>query len=622
MRNAALGEMEGYDWKEDRSVKSMPEYMTGMKRTNYCGELRREDVGKQVTLCGWVQRQRDLGQLIFIDLRDRTGIVQLAFDDTTDRKVFEKAFSVRSEYVLAARGVVRERSSKNKELPTGDIEISVTELRVLAESQTPPFEIVENSATSEAIRLKYRYLDLRRPDLQRNILMRHKIAKIARDYFDENGFIEIETPMLIKSTPEGARDFLVPSRIHKGSFYALPQSPQLYKQLSMVAGFDRYMQIARCFRDEDIRADRQPEFTQIDLEMSFVDMEDVLEIGEGFIRRVFQEALQVEIPTPLPRLTYREAMERFGSDKPDTRFGMEICDVSDIVKNSAFSVFSGAVAGGGSVRAITAKNSVSVLSRKEIDKLTEFVRGIGGKGIAWIRITKDSTASSFGKFMTEEEMSQILARTRAGEGDVVLIIADVKTGHVLQQLGALRTEVAHKLDIIPKDKYNFLWVVEFPFFEYDEESGQYVAMHHPFTAPLDECIPYLESDKASVRAKAYDLVLNGIELSSGSIRITNPELQNRMFRLLGLSEEEAHEKFGFLTDAFQYGAPPHGGMGIGLDRLVMQMLRCETLRDVVAFPKVQNASELMTEAPGTVDKAQLDDLGIALVPCETGGKEQ
>ena len=589
----------------------MAEQIAGLHRTHYCGELRMEHVGQEETVFGWVQRQRDLGGLIFIDLRDRTGIVQLTFDDATDRDIFEKAASCRSEFVLAARGKVRERDAKTDKIPTGDVEIYVTELRILNKAETPPFEITEKSNVKEDLRLKYRYLDLRRPDLQRNILMRHKIAKITRDYFDENGFIEIETPMLIRSTPEGARDFLVPSRIHKGSFYALPQSPQLYKQLSMVAGFDRYMQIARCFRDEDLRADRQPEFTQIDLEMSFVDMEDVLAIGEGYIQRVFKEAIGVEIPLPLPRLTYQQAMERYGSDKPDTRFGMELTDLSDVVKDCGFGVFSGAVQGGGSVRCITAKNAVNVLTRKEIDKLTEMIRGIGGKGLAWIRLAPDGMKSSFQKFMTDGEMQAILQRAGAETGDVVLIIADTKTSHVLPQLGQLRLAVADKLNI-ERTGYNLLWIVAFPFFEFDEDLGQFVAMHHPFTAPMDECLPYLESDKANVRAKCYDLVLNGIELSSGSIRITDPVLQNRIFELLGMSDEEAYAKFGFLLDAFRFGAPPHGGMGIGLDRLVMQMLQCETLRDVVAFPKVQNASELMTMAPGSVDEQQLEDLGICL----------
>lgn len=591
------------------------EFITGLKRTDYCGTLTAKDVGREVTVFGWVQRQRDLGALIFIDLRDRTGIVQLAFDDNTDRAVFDKAFSARSEFVLGAKGVVRERSSKNLEIPTGEIEIEVTELRILAKSETPPFEIVENCQTSELTRLKYRYLDLRRPDLQKNILMRHKITKIARDYFDENGFIEIETPMLIKSTPEGARDFLVPSRIHKGTFYALPQSPQLYKQLSMVAGFDRYMQIARCFRDEDLRADRQPEFTQIDLEMSFVDMEDVLAVGEGFMKRVFKEALDVDIQLPLPRLTYKEAMERYGSDKPDTRFAMELCDLTDIAANCGFGVFKGAVEAGGSVGAINAKNGVAKLTRKEIDKLTEYVRGIGAKGLAWVRLTPDGMTSSFAKFMTEDEMAKIMEKTGAETGDVILIVADSKKSHVLSVLGALRLEVANKLEIERKG-YNLLWITEFPFFDWDEDLQQFVAMHHPFTAPMDECLDYLETDKAKVRAKAYDLVLNGIELSSGSIRITNPDLQQRIFDLLGLSKEEAHKKFGFLLEAFKYGAPPHGGFGIGLDRLVMQMLQCETLRDVVAFPKVQNASEPMTECPSTVDTEQLDELGIAVTKTE------
>ena len=590
--------------------------MTGLKRTDYCGTFTQKDCDREVVVCGWVQRQRDLGALIFVDLRDRTGIVQLAFDDNTDREIFEKAFSLRSEFVIMAKGTVRERSSKNMDIPTGEIEIFVTDLRILGKSETPPFEIIENCQTSELTRLKYRYLDLRRPDLQKNILMRHRITKITRDYFDENGFIEIETPMLIKSTPEGARDFLVPSRIHKGSFYALPQSPQLYKQLSMVAGFDRYMQIARCFRDEDLRADRQPEFTQIDVEMSFIEKEDILSLIEGYMKKVFKEALGVEIETPLPRLTYAEAMERYGSDKPDTRYAMEITDIGDEVKSCGFGVFTGALENGGKVAAITAKKAFSVLTRKEVDKLTEFVRGIGAKGLAWARIGEDGTiASSFAKFMTEDEMKAIMNKCGAENGDVILIVAD-KVNTTLSVLGSLRQTVAKKLDIIPQDKYNLLWVVEFPFFDWDEELGQFVAMHHPFTSPLDECLSYLESDKAKVRANAYDLVLNGIELASGSIRITDPELQKRIFTLLGLSDEEAHEKFGYLTDAFKFGAPPHGGIGLGLDRLVMQMLRLETLRDVIAFPKVQNASEPMTDCPAIVDTEQLDVLGIGLLKDE------
>lgn len=587
------------------------DFMTGLKRTDYCGVLTMKDVGREVTVAGWVQRQRDLGALIFVDLRDRTGIVQLAFDEGCDKEVFDKAFTVRSEYVLMARGTVRERSAKNKDIATGDIEIDVKELRILSKSETPPFEITENCQTAELTRLKYRYLDLRRPDLQKNILLRHKITKVTRDYFDENGFVEIETPILIRSTPEGARDFLVPSRIHQGEFYALPQSPQLYKQLSMVAGFDRYMQIARCFRDEDLRADRQPEFTQIDVEMSFVDMEDVLAIGEGYIKRVFKDILGVDVSLPIKRLTYTDAMNRYGSDKPDTRFGMELYDLTDTVKNCGFGVFTGAIEGGGSVRGITAKGAVKTLTRKEIDKLTDMVRGIGAKGLAWVRLNEDgSVASSFAKFLTEDEMKALLQKADAQAGDVVLIIGDTKNSVVLPALGALRCEVAKKLDIIPKDRYDFLWITEFPFFDWDEDAQQFVAMHHPFTAPMDEYLDTLETDKANVKAKAYDLVLNGVELCSGSIRITNPDLQKRMFALLGLSDEEAYAKFGFLTDAFKYGAPPHGGMGIGLDRLIMQMLGCESLRDVIAFPKVQNASEPMTECPAEVDEIQLDELGI------------
>lgn len=585
--------------------------INGAKRTDYCGTLSRKDEGKQVTLYGWVQRRRDLGSLIFVDLRDRTGIVQLAFDDNTDRAVFEKAVTLRSEFVISAQGTVRIRSSINKEIPTGEIEIEVTNLKILGVSETPPFEILPDSNANEELRLKYRYLDLRRPDIQKNILLRHKITKVTRDYFDENGFVEIETPTLIKSTPEGARDYLVPSRIHKGSFFALPQSPQLYKQLLMLSGFDRYMQIARCYRDEDLRADRQPEFTQIDLEMSFVEMEDVLAIGEGFVKRLFKEVLDVNIDTPLPRLTYTQAMNDYGSDKPDTRFDMKIKDLSDIVENCGFGVFADTVKNGGTVRAINAKNAADVYTRKEIDKLTEEAKGIGAKGLAFIRWSEDTPTCSFAKFMTEEEMSAIYDRVGAEKGDVILIVADRKN-IALSVLGALRLTVAKRLDIIP-DKFNFLWITEFPFFEYNEETGNWDAMHHPFTSPLDECIKYLDSNPEKVFAKAYDLVLNGVELSSGSIRITDPALQSKMFKALGLSDEEAHEKFGFLTDAFKFGAPPHGGMGIGLDRLVMLMCGCDSLRDVIAFPKISNSSELMSGAPGNVDDAQLTDLSINLI---------
>lgn len=587
------------------------EFVSGMKRTDYCGNFRTCDIGKEVTVFGWVQRARNLGGLIFIDLRDRTGIIQLAFDETTAKDVFEKASQAKSEYVLAARGKVRERSAKTDKIPTGDIEVFVEELRILAKSETTPFEIVPNCQTAETTRLKYRYLDLRRPDLQNNILLRNKVTKITRDYFYDNGFVEIETPILMKSTPEGARDFLVPSRLHNGEFYALPQSPQLYKQLSMVAGFDRYMQIARCFRDEDLRADRQPEFTQIDLEMSFVDVDDVLDMIEGYIVKLFKEAIDVDIPTPLPRLKYKDAMERYGSDKPDTRFGMELFDLSDIVKECGFSVFESTVAAGGTVRGITAKNAVSAYTRKEIDKLTEFAKGIGAKGLAWVRYTDDGIASSFGRFISEEKMTEILAAAGAEKGDVVFIVGDTKKNLVLSILGALRNEAAKKLDIIG-DGYNFLWIVEFPFFDWDDETQSWVAMHHPFTSPLDECIPYLESDKGAVRAKAYDLVLNGIELSSGSIRITNPELQSKIFDLLGLSDEEAHNKFGYLLDAFRFGPPPHGGMGIGLDRLVMQMIGAESLRDVIAYPKLKDATEAMTACPSKVDDEQLKLLGLTI----------
>ncbi len=592
----------------------MAEFMTGLKRTDYCGDLRTSDIGREVTVCGWVQRQRDLGQLIFIDLRDRTGIVQLAFDNETDRTIFEKAFAARSEYVLAAKGVVRERSSKNMEIPTGEIEVEVKDLRVLSKAETPPFEILDETNTNEELRLKYRYLDLRRGPLQRNIMMRSKIAKVARDYFYENGFIEIETPMMMKSTPEGARDYLVPSRVHKGKFYALPQSPQIYKQLLMVAGYDRYIQLARCFRDEDLRADRQPEFTQIDMELSFVDMDEIMEINEGLFKRLFKDVLGQELETPFPRMTYKDAMERYGSDKPDIRFGMEICDISELVKDCDFGVFKGAIENGGSVRGIVAKNAASKLTRKEIDKLTEYVKGIGAKGLAFVRWVEDKPTCSFAKFMAEGQLENILATMGAEKGDVVLLVAD-KNSVTLPVLGALRLTVAKKLDIIPKG-FSFLWIVDFPFFEYDSESGEWVAMHHPFTMPREECLQYLDTDPGKVIAKAYDLTLNGTELSSGSIRITDYELQQKMFRALKLTDEEIEAKFGFLVEAYKYGAPPHGGMGIGLDRIAMILCEADSLRDVTAFPKVQNASEIMSACPSVVDKANLDILGIKVVETE------
>lgn len=586
--------------------------MQGLKRTHYCGDV--EGIGNEVVVGGYVQKVRDLGNLIFIDLRDRTGIVQLAFDDSTDREIFEKASDCHSEYVLMAKGVVRERESKNTAIKTGNIEIDVKDLRVLAKAQTPPFEIVDDTNVNEELRLKYRYLDLRRKVLQDNLIMRSKIAKVARDYYYENGFIEIETPMMIKSTPEGARDYLVPSRVHKGKFYALPQSPQIYKQLLMVAGYDRYIQLARCFRDEDLRADRQPEFTQIDMELSFVDMDEIMEINEGLFKRLFKDVLGQELETPFPRMTYKDAMERYGSDKPDIRFGMEICDISELVKDCDFGVFKGAIENGGSVRGIVAKNAASKLTRKEIDKLTEYVKGIGAKGLAFVRWVEDKPTCSFAKFMAEGQLENILAAMGAEKGDVVLLVAD-KNSVTLPVLGALRLAVAKKLDIIPKG-FSFLWIVDFPFFEYDSESGEWVAMHHPFTMPREECLQYLDTDPGKVIAKAYDLTLNGTELSSGSIRITDYELQQKMFRALKLTDEEIEAKFGFLVEAYKYGAPPHGGMGIGLDRIAMILCEADSLRDVTAFPKVQNASEIMSACPSVVDKANLDILGIKVVETE------
>ena len=584
--------------------------LKNFRRTNYCGDLRLGDTGKTVSLCGWVQRQRDLGGLIFVDLRDRTGLVQLSFDDGTDQAVFEKASSLRSEYVIAATGTVRERESKTDKIATGAIEVYVTELRLLAKAETPPFEIVEHSKANDMLRLKYRYLDLRRPDMQKMIATRHKVTKIARDYFDEQGFYEIETPMLTKSTPEGARDYLVPSRVHPGKFYALPQSPQQYKQLLMLSGFDRYMQIARCFRDEDLRADRQPEFTQIDLEMSFVNEDDVMDIQEGFLKRVFKEVLDVDVQTPFLRLPWREAMDRFGSDKPDMRFGFELKDISDIVKDCSFQVFSAPVAAGGSVRLINVKGGGEHFPRKKIDKLAEFVKTYKAKGLAWTRLHGGEVTSSYQKFLTEEENRAILERAGAKDGDLVLIVGDAKDEVVFAALGALRCECAKQLGILDPMDFKFLWVTEFPMFEYSEEEGRYVAMHHPFTAPMDEDFDKLETDKKNCRAKAYDIVLNGTELGGGSIRISVPETQEAMFRALGFSDEDAMERFGHLINAFKFGAPPHGGLAYGLDRLVMLMAGADSIRDVIAFPKVQNASEPMTQCPDFVDDKQLDELSI------------
>jgi len=594
----------------------MAEFMTGIKRTNYCGELRASDIGKTVTVCGWVQRQRDLGQLIFIDLRDRTGILQLAFNDSTDRTVFEKAFSARAEFVLAATGRVRVRSSKNAEIPTGEIEIEVNDLRVLAKSETPPFEIVENSNVKEDLRLKYRYLDLRRPDVQDKIIGRHKIVKVARDYFDNNNFVEIETPIMIKSTPEGARDYLVPSRMFPGSFFALPQSPQLYKQLLMLSGFDRYMQVARCFRDEDLRADRQPEFTQIDFEMSFVDDNDVMTIAEGFMKLVYKKVLDIDVVTPFRRMTWHEAMRRFGSDKPDLRFGLELIDLSDDLSQTEFRVFKGAFEGGGSVRGINLKGQADHLSRKEIDKLGEWIKSYGAKGLAWTRLTEAGETSSYEKFLTPEEAAAVRKTLGAEVGDVLFLVASDEDSVVYASLGALRCELAARFDLIDKSKPCLLWVTDFPLFEYSKEENRFMAMHHPFTAPRVEDIDKLESDPGNVCAIAYDMVLNGNEVGGGSIRINDTELQQRMFKALGFTPEQAQERFGFLTDAFRYGAPPHGGMAFGLDRLVMLMLDCDSIREVIAFPKVASSAELMSNAPTTVDTAQLTELGIGILPKE------
>jgi len=583
-----------------------------IKRSYATSVTLEKDEGKKVSLCGWISRARNLGGLIFADLRDRSGIIQCVFDQTVNAELFDAACALRSEYTVKIEGVVRKRSNVNPKIPTGDIEVVADFLEIYSPAETTPFEINDDVNVNEALRLKYRYLDLRRPSLQSALAIRHRVMQCTRSYFAENNFFEIETPILTKSTPEGARDYLVPSRVHPGQFYALPQSPQQYKQLLMLSGFDRYMQIARCFRDEDLRYDRQPEFTQIDLEMSFVDVEDVMQMAEGFVSRVFNDVLGKEIKVPLPRYTYEDAMNRFGSDKPDTRFEMEIEDISDIVKSCEFSVFTSAIENGGSVRAIVAKNGASVLTRKEIDKLTEHAKGIGAKGLAFVRWVDDAPACSFAKFMKEEELSAIYERLGAEKGDVILIVAD-KNSTVLSTLGALRLKVAKQLDIIPEDQFNFLWITEFPFFEWNEETQHWDAMHHPFTMPMDECLEYLDTDPGKVKAKAYDLVLNGVELSSGSIRITDFELQQRMFRALGLTDEEIEKKFGFLVDAYRYGAAPHGGMGIGLDRLAMIMCGADSLRDVTAFPKVQNASELMSSCPAEVDKESLDALGIAVI---------
>ncbi len=588
----------------------MGESIQGLKRSHKCTELSSSNIGEKVTVMGWVQKQRNLGSLVFIDLRDRTGIVQLVFTDK-DGEMFDKAKTIRSEFVIATVGTVAARSPEavNKKMATGEIEIIASELRILSTSETPPMYIEENSEVNEQTRLKYRFLDLRRPDMQRNLILRHRVAKVARDYYDENGFLEIETPILIKSTPEGARDYLVPSRVHPGKFFALPQSPQLYKQLLMVSGYDRYFQIAKCFRDEDLRADRQPEFTQIDIEMSFVNVDDVLEVNEGFVKKAFKEALNIDVETPFIRMPYAEAMERFGSDKPDIRFGMELINMSDMVANCGFKVFTDAVAMGGSVRAINAKGCAK-FSRKEIDALVEVVKTYKAKGMAWISISPENEIkSSFAKFMSEDEMKSILDRVQAEAGDLICFVAD-KNNVVFDALGQLRLEIARKLDILNPDEFKFLWVTEFPLFEYDEEEQRWAAKHHPFTSPMDEDLEYLDTDPGRVRAKAYDMVLNGVELGGGSIRIHMQDLQSKMFKMLGFTEEDANRKFGFLLEAFKYGTPPHGGMAFGLDRLIMLMAKRNSIRDVIAFPKVQNASELMSNAPDLVDDKQIEELHI------------
>jgi len=590
----------------------MSELLSGWKRTAYCTEFTTADAGREVTLMGWTNVRRDLGALVFVQLRDRTGVMQVVFSsETLSKDDFDRACTIRSEYVLAVRGKLTLRTGNmvNPSMKTGELEVLVEEFKILSTSETPPFEISDDCNANELLRLKYRYLDLRRPEMQKNLMMRHKISFLAREYFDRQGFLEIETPILTKSTPEGARDYLVPSRVHPGKFYALPQSPQLFKQLLMLSGYDRYFQIARCFRDEDLRADRQPDFTQIDLEMSFVEEEDVLSVNEGFLKRLFKETLDVDVALPLPQLKYADAMARYGSDKPDTRFGLELCDISDAVKNSEFSVFRGAVERGGSVRAINVKGASGSFSRKEIDALGEFVKTYRAKGLAWMNYKAEGIASPILKFLKDDEVAAIEKLTGFEQGDILFIVADSdKT--VFASLGALRLKLADKLKLIPEHQYNLLWVREFPQFEWSEEENRYMAMHHPFTSPMDEDMDKLETDPGNVRAKAYDIVLNGVEIGGGSIRIHSQELQKRMFRALGFTDEQAQYRFGFLMDAFRYGPPPHGGMAYGLDRLAMLISGTSSIRDVIAFPKVQNASCPMTGAPDFVDDKQLDELHI------------
>ncbi len=603
----------------DRKIKEtiMAESMKGLHRSHRCTEVSSSNIGEKVTVMGWVQKRRNLGSLIFIDLRDRSGLLQIVFDeDSVGAEGFAKAGTLRSEYVVAIEGTVQKRSAAvNENLKTGDIEVIATSLRILSESQTPPFAIEENSQTKEDIRLKYRYLDLRRPDIQRNLMLKSRVLGLMRQFMANEGFLEIETPILCKSTPEGARDYLVPSRVHPGNFYALPQSPQLFKQLLMASGYDRYFQIARCFRDEDLRADRQPEFTQADMELSFVDIEDVLDVNERLLKYVFKEAIGVDIQLPLPRMPWQEAMDRFGSDKPDTRFGMELVDVSDVVKGCGFGVFTGALENGGSVRGINVEGQ-GAMPRKKIDKLVEHAKGCGAKGLAYLCINEDGTyKSSFAKFMTEDELQALVEKMNGKPGDLLLFAAD-KNKIVWNVLGALRLLLGEELGLIDENQYNFLWVTEFPLLEWSDEENRFMAMHHPFTMPMEEDWDKIDTDPGAVRAKAYDIVLNGTELGGGSVRIHQDDIQEKMFEVLGFTKERAHEQFGFLLDAFSYGVPPHAGLAYGVDRMIMHMVHADSIRDVIAFPKVKDASDLMSEAPGTVDEKQLEELGIQITATE------
>ena len=589
------------------------ETLGSLRRTNYCGEVSLAMAGQEMTVCGSIARARDKGGIIFADLRDTTGILQLVFDEDTPKEVFAKAESLKSEYVVICRGKLRERAAKTDKISTGDVELYVTELRILSEAQTTPFELRDEINVNDDLRLRYRYLDLRRPSMHEPIVLRSKIMQIIRNYFCENHFTEIETPTLIKSTPEGARDYLVPSRVQPGHFYALPQSPQLYKQILMLSGFDRYFQLAHCYRDEDLRADRQPEFTQIDLEMSFVEQDDVMNVQEGFIKRLMKETLDVDIQLPLPRITWQEAMDRYGSDKPDTRFGLEFVNVSDIVKDCGFGAFADAVKGGGSVRCINVEGGVEHFTRKQIDAFGDLVKTYRAKGLAWLSMKPEGIQCSFAKFLTEDQIKAILERANAKTGDILFFVADAKDTVVYQALGALRLELGRRLGLMDDTKFNFLWVIEFPQFEWSEEDGRYYAMHHPFTSPMDEDLDLLDTDQGKVRAKAYDIVLNGNEIGGGSIRIHSPEVQEKMFEKLGFTKEEAWERFGFLMGAFKYGTPPHGGLAYGLDRLAMLITRASSIRDVIAFPKVQTASCLMSGCPDVVEQAQLEELHIETI---------